>query len=472
MLFLPSGSQVFYKFKNRIVLLNHRICMIAFLLFLITSGARAQQVKKNDDGEKIVVFDDGTWRYYEAQDSILDPSGAEGKVAQRVYNYRTFQRYVAAAVANEAVQVHRLDSTKNTFLDLEDQMRSAKANGEELVVSEAQLDRMKKQVQNDQRLVAYSRSLIKRILKIGAKEHYEKLEKIYVPGLTTIKLTDEDLNQTQRILADMSRDKRKNKTDRREKEEVTEVDTVIASASAFKEVEVDEVIRVKNDAPEKEISEPMEEDLSLQAIGEGSEEEAQEKPQPSAKYKLTYQPDFGITWHTEVMVEPPPYVCDFTYNGMDEFTRQQKKELAEELFFYHTDERLKPYLRDREYMTCKGYLTSISGGFRYLTLLITINSRTARGEYGHIKSGGLLNIKLLDGKTVSLFSQDDHQGTHSPTTGSTTYKIKFPIDFQKEKILLKSEIDKVRIVWSTGYEDYEVYNVDFFINQLYCLNNK
>ena len=107
-----------------------------------------------------------------------------------------------------------------------------------------------------------------------------------------------------------------------------------------------------------------------------------------------------------------------------------------------------------------------------MTLAITIASRNARREYGYIKSGSLLNIKLLDGKTVSLFSQGDQLGAINSSTGSTTYTIKYPIDFQKEKLLAKGDVDRVRVVWSTGYEDYEVYNVDFFQNQLSCLNQK
>ena len=39
-----------------------------------------------------------------------------------------------------------------------------------------------------------------------------------------------------------------------------------------------------------------------------------------------------------------------------------------------------------------------------------------------------------------------------------------------EKALKKGEVDRVRIIWDAGYEDYEVYNLDFFINQFKCLN--
>ena len=45
--------------------------------------------------------------------------------------------------------------------------------------------------------------------------------------------------------------------------------------------------------------------------------------------------------------------------------------------------------------------------------------------------------------------------------------------FSYEEILpkLKSELDKMRIVWSTGYEDYDIHEVDFFMDQIRCLND-
>jgi hypothetical protein len=30
----------------------------------------------------------------------------------------------------------------------------------------------------------------------------------------------------------------------------------------------------------------------------------------------------------------------------------------------------------------------------------------------------------------------------------------------------------MRVLWSTGYEDYDIYNIEFLINQLNCLMAK
>ncbi len=508
-----------------------RLALLSCSLFFLIEPAWTQEVQTDPNGDKIVVFEDGSWRYYEAGDSTLAVSSTLPQ-HKRTNDYRMFQRYIVAAVAYEAEQVKQLDDSKNAFHDLEDQIRMMTANDEKSDSLEWQLAKLKKQVQNDQRLLAYSRGLIKKILKAGAKERYDKLEEIYVPGLATIKLTDEQLDQTDQIIAnrspaklnlfplkkngsDQAATKKQHKSDRnkkgrkREKEDLAEKESFEEkkrqstpseeiNSGAGESVNPDEDDREVADTPQDDenrmayqepdvkVSPADEIQSTNPSLGadqstppppqEGSNDPQVSQPDLSTTSKeesavLAYGPIAGYDWDSEVLVDPPKYHCHFTYEGVDAFTQQQKRELAGEYFFSHTDDRLKPYLQNRDYVKCQSYLTSISGGYRYLTLVITIGSRNARREYGYIKSGSLLNIKLLDNKTVSLFSQGDHLGNINTANGTTTYTIKYPIDFQKEKILSKGEVDKVRIVWSTGYEDYEVYNVDFFINQLSCLNN-
>jgi hypothetical protein len=78
----------------------------------------------------------------------------------------------------------------------------------------------------------------------------------------------------------------------------------------------------------------------------------------------------------------------------------------------------------------------------------------------------------MNGKTVSLYCQKGDIGNIDPSTGDTIYRATFQIDAQKERMILKSELDKIRVVWSTGYEDYDVHNVDLLMNQLGCLETK
>lgn len=414
------------------------------LITLLTSSLHAQEVITNTKGEKITQFEDGSWRYYEARDSIYltddplteinfdnaavsDQSIREEPIDE--WNYRTFQRYVAAAVKNETRVLDRVDQLQNEIYDLEDEINLATSEGnvERARMLDDRTRELRAQLQVDQKELAASRKLITRILKVGKKSKYEKLANIQVPGLTH-PFPEEDPSRL---------------------------------------VEKSDELAVKS---EEDKSEPLM--INVEDYGDTSGEAlpASETKIDASSAQANYTQVKRMKW-SSTGDSHHERSCDFTFDGIDAFTNQPRRELQPELFFSHTDGRIKPYLKEREYMTCHGYLTSIAGGFRYLTLTFRIASRTAQREYGGIRNGGLLNLKLLDGSTISLFSQGGSQLKEDPNTNDIIYRARYPIDYQKEKLISRSEIDQVRVVWATGYEDYEVYNIDFFMNQLVCLNS-
>jgi len=80
-----------------------------------------------------------------------------------------------------------------------------------------------------------------------------------------------------------------------------------------------------------------------------------------------------------------------------------------------------------------------------------------------------LIIKLINGTTVTLLSQEFDPGTVDMSKLKTFYTTAYLIGPKDEKELMKAEVDKVRVIWDVGYEDYEVYELDFFIDQLNCI---
>ena len=599
-LFHPKVNLVILKYLSILV------CALA------ASLADAQTVSTNSEGDRIIKYDDGTWRYYEGKDSallrnvpleeiIIDTRQSappnDPPADTIIYDYRLFTKYVAAAVKYESQMLDKVDANSEKVFALEEKINRLKSENktEEVKILEAELEILTRRKQDDQRLLSYARSLIKKILKVGKKEDYEKLEKIYVPGLIPEKeiSTEDSLRMDEKLqvkesskviaakgenlkpdpvspsqdeeekvpsaapsespdnhpgqesdrtpdetlkedMASAPKKKGKKKKDRQKKKQdehqgsnknratskisgdrqatqeavpVTNQDSTTMPDSGnlkpeeainddFQNRKVSEEVleealaETKHSTPKQGTSidssgnslSPEKNETNLGEVvddadenkeGEITDRTSQVKdPDKMQSSKIVYTGSPKNRWYSPRVSSLPGYTCDFEFQGVDEFTNRQKKELAQELFFTHTDERLKPYLKNRDYVTCNGYITSIGGGFRYLTLVISIASRNAVREYGNIKNGSLLNLKLLNEETVSLFSQSESQGLQDPKTGDTVYKIRYPIDYQKEKSLIRTGVDKVRIVWSSGYEDYEVYNVDFFINQLNCLNSK
>jgi hypothetical protein len=84
----------------------------------------------------------------------------------------------------------------------------------------------------------------------------------------------------------------------------------------------------------------------------------------------------------------------------------------------------------------------------------------------------MLRVKLINGAFVNLFNARKDLGRIDAYTGNTVYSANYLIDKETEKTLSTRELDKLRVVWSTGFEDYDVVDLDFLINQFACLRSR
>lgn len=159
--------------------------------------------------------------------------------------------------------------------------------------------------------------------------------------------------------------------------------------------------------------------------------------------------------------------CSFTFNGRDESGRY-RKDMEKQLLFTYTDDRLRLFLKDKEYVRCEGFLSAVEG-FRFLTLQFSFAYPTAREAYGFIEKGSTLTIKLLNGQFINLQSGTMDAGSYDTQLDITSYLVQYPIDQSVLSLLHASEMEGVRVFWSSGYEEYPVFNLDFFQKQLRCL---
>ncbi len=189
----------------------------------------------------------------------------------------------------------------------------------------------------------------------------------------------------------------------------------------------------------------------------------------SAAFPIPFGQNYnGILSDQNTSLYPPAEPCKAAYEGQ-ESNGQWRKDLQKQLLFTHTDERLRIYLKDKAYLRCEGFLTSLTGGYRYLTLQFSFAYPNAREAYGIIEKGSVLTVKLLNGQYVNLRSGELDEGSYDLETEILTYRVHYPIDRSQINILRKSEVDTVLVFWSSGFEEYEVYHLDFFMNQIECL---
>ena len=176
------------------------------------------------------------------------------------------------------------------------------------------------------------------------------------------------------------------------------------------------------------------------------------------------------SWSSDVdfSTQPPHRPCEIVTEGIDEQTGEYIKSLERQLLFTHTDDRLRPYLKDKAYLRCEGYLHS-QGGYRFVTLEFTFAYPNAREAYGLIEKNSVLTIRMLDGSFANLRAGRMDHGSYDTQRELLTYRVFYPIDRGQIATLKSGDLDYIRVFWSSGYEEYEVFQTDFFRRQLECL---
>lgn len=173
----------------------------------------------------------------------------------------------------------------------------------------------------------------------------------------------------------------------------------------------------------------------------------------------------------DVLLNPPSTTdCQLVFDGIDSFTGKKKEETAPILLFAQTDDFMRPAMKDgKEYVSCDISATRVEGArFVYLNLTITIQTKDAQRSFGFLDRNSAVIFKFINGKRQTYFTTKTDIGTVDIEKGTTIFRIQIPVTDPNE--LLQSELDAVRIAWSAGYEDYEIFNMTILESLINCLN--
>lgn len=172
----------------------------------------------------------------------------------------------------------------------------------------------------------------------------------------------------------------------------------------------------------------------------------------------------------DLLTRPPHSNCSFDFEGQDPDRNQYRRDVKKELLFTYTDEDLRPYLKEKEYLVCEAYLSSL-GGYRFLSLSFTFAYPNAREAYGFIEQNSVLTIKLLNGDYVNLRAGEMDAGSYNTVKQELKYSVYYPIDRGLISLLKNSEVNMLRVFWSSGFEEYPIQQMDFFQKQFECLGD-
>ncbi|MFT4565547.1 MAG: hypothetical protein ACI9FN_000500 [Saprospiraceae bacterium] len=162
--------------------------------------------------------------------------------------------------------------------------------------------------------------------------------------------------------------------------------------------------------------------------------------------------------------------CDIVYNGIDLETKNHRIEIGRAMLFDHTPPEVKNELQEGNLIHAEGQIVQINNEAA-LHLNIRIDSKIAQKYYGSVETGNLLKITLLDGKEIKLKCYAGSSGVPTKDKSGFIYPLGYTLEKKQLKQLAKLETDKIGIQWSSGYEDYLIYEIDFFINQIECLQH-
>ena len=86
-----------------------------------------------------------------------------------------------------------------------------------------------------------------------------------------------------------------------------------------------------------------------------------------------------------------------------------------------------------------------------------------------VKDDEEVRIEFIDGTKIYGTNILQAPGEIEAYTGHTLYSIVYKFDKDEIDMLGKKLVDNIGILWSSGFEEYDVYNVDFLKQQVNCL---
>lgn len=161
--------------------------------------------------------------------------------------------------------------------------------------------------------------------------------------------------------------------------------------------------------------------------------------------------------------------CEIINDGIDLQTKTYRVELGPTMLFNFTPPEVKNDLQEDNLMKCQAQIVKVEDKTS-VHLNLRINSLKAQDIYGSINKADIMKVTLIDGKEIKLKCYAGSPGVQTQNIKGFIYPVGYELSNRDIKQLSKKEIDKIGIQWSSGYEEYLIYEIDFFINQLACLD--
>jgi hypothetical protein len=365
---------------------------ITFYILISTQVVEAQRVEINKEGEKIVLFPDGKWEYFDKTNPthiVIDEANKSSQIAapNDIFDEQTskgeneekrYENLLSDAKDKLALALERESDVKFSKILLEEEIEDLKRSGED---TKEKIDALKRQLKLIKALGKDAKKETKK-----AKKEFEKLKK---QGKIVQKPTKKKSRKIQKL------------------------------KSAEKELQASKYMH--------------REDGNFFTASKKFEKYSIEK---------------------DVMYNPPREDCKLAFDGVDEFMGKKRKDVERSVFFTYTNDDMRRYMKDDDYITCEGNLTQIKGGVLLLNLFISINTTDAQRSFGGLSKGNLVVVKMINGESVNLVNNQSDIGVFNPLKKQHTYTGQFRINAGQENAFKKGEVDLIIIILDAVFEYY------------------
>jgi hypothetical protein len=144
--------------------------------------------------------------------------------------------------------------------------------------------------------------------------------------------------------------------------------------------------------------------------------------------------------------------------------------LEKEFLFSYTPDNLKNYFKSKDFLICRAGVSKAGKSTR-LNLELVFSSKDAARSYGFVPDESLVSIQMVTGKLLRLKTTGESRSTIEQYTGNILYRLEIELDKDAQDALERIPLDKIGVMWSSGFERYEVFEVDFLMKQLKCIKN-
>ena len=409
-----------------------------FFILLVQSFLKAQEVQKNDSGDRIVVYPDGSYVKFDEKNP----------------RHKKLVKEKDEPSNNDKItkQVRKLESEKADAQKTIDALRNA-----EDLLAEATENRIKA----EKVLESIKKDTGKKVISKGTQLSYEQMVQ------TAFEKEKEAKNAQKEALADAKSAKKDilridSELSKLSGNSVTEAVSVTESVKE-PENEVGKSVERNNGKKKRTVEDiiPMTSTNVSVELPAATPKNASFDNQGSAKTPRNVKKN-------KVYISPSVN-CDIAFDGVDDFSKKTRRETKKTFLFGETDDVFKNYVTDGDYITCEANMSLQNGQLYYLNFYFTIASDNTANTFGVLEKGAPISIRLLNGEIIILQTTRTDRGIIDTGHKTTSYTAQCSLGTDDQKKLRNGELDFLRVSWGTGFEDYQIYDLDFVSRQMKCL---